>query len=116
MDPLAKLGGRKFVVTLVAVVAGLLTHGLGAGLTTEVVTLLLGVVGIFVSGNAMTTIKSLGLGNKSEPVADAVVTENPVASIQAQLDSIQQTVESAAQLTLQTQQIILAAVEQGNKK
>lgn len=63
-----KIGGRKFVLTIVILLFGSLLEAFGKnGLSANMVALLLGAGGIFGVANAATTIKQLGQPVATEP-------------------------------------------------
>lgn len=107
MDALEKLGGRKFVLAIISLVAGLLTHALSPkGLNAEVVGLIVGIIGTFSAANAYNTAKTVDVGAPAEPVVAADNSE--------QLNRIETTVEAIGKSALSTQQILVNAM-QGNR-
>lgn len=101
------LGGRKFVMTLAAMLIGTLTHIFAPrGLTTEFTMMLLGAVATFSGANVFTTIKGPAAAPAAE-ASDADPVDNEKIEQLAQLT--QATAESVDRLS----QLILSAM---NKK
>ncbi len=116
---LEKLGGRKFVLALISLIlgTGLAIHN-PAGLTPELVGLILGVVGTFGISNAVVTTKAMGMPSAEEapPVAATAALEERVIhaeirahnaesnalaavdALQGQLAIVSKTAENAAKL------------------
>ena len=110
---LESLGGRKFVLALFSLVAGLLTHALSPkGLSAEVVGLVVGVLGTFSVANTVATVKTSG-GQVAEEVAEAPVVAAAVepASHTEQLNRIEETVNAIGKTALQTQQVLVNAMQ-----
>jgi len=104
-----KIGGRKFVLAVISLIAGLATHVLSAkGLTTEVVGLIVGVIGTFSVANTVATVKAPGSqeGNTSSEETTAIQPAAATAATEALLEQIAVTVG-------QTQQLLINAMQAG---
>ena len=107
---LDRLGGRKFVLALFSLVAGLLTHALSPkGLSAEVVGLVVGVLGTFSVANTVATVKTSG-GQVAEEAPQATYTIG-VSQPSEQLDRIEETVNAIGKTALQTQQVLVNAMQ-----
>ena len=107
-----KIGGRKFVLAIISLIAGLVTHVLSAkGLTSEVVGLIVGVIGTFSVANTVSTIKA--------PTQEAAVEDDGevIADNSAELMKSHEALLEQIALTVgQTQQMLLNAMQAGNSK
>ena len=109
-----KIGGRKFVLAIISLIAGLATHVLSVkGLSTEVVGLIIGVIGTFSVANTVATIKTPGSQDVSELEFDALP---PVDHTQLDLLRGQQALLEQIAVTVGgTQQMLLNAMQAGNQ-
>jgi hypothetical protein len=106
------LGGRKFVLALFSLVAGMLTHALSPkGLSTEVVAMIVGVLGTFSVANTVATVKVPG--SQAAPIEESEPKEQQPALVDhsEQLSRIESTVEAIGKSALQTQQILVNAMQ-----
>lgn len=112
MDVLERLGGRKFVLAIISLVAGLLTHALSPkGLSTEVVAMIVGLVGTFSIANTVSTVHDIKT-NKDEPVVStSILTDEQLLSMMEKIAGIETTTEAIGASTLQTQQILVNALQ-----
>lgn len=106
-----KIGGRKFVLAVISLIAGLATHVLSAkGLTTEVVGLIVGVIGTFSVANTVATVKAPGsqegAASSSEEHEEGTAVTTTNAATEVLLEQIAVTVG-------QTQQLLINAMQAG---
>jgi hypothetical protein len=120
-DPLERFGGRKFVLALFSLVAGLLTHSLSPkGLSAEVVGLIVGVLGTFSAANTLLAHKAIGSAPASEEEAPATYTigigkDGNVVDHGDQLNRIEETSNAIGKTVLQTQQLLVNAMQAGKQ-
>ncbi len=75
---LDKLGGRKFLLTLIVIGVGSLVQALTAkGVTTEFAALLIGAATAFGASNAAISLKSMGMTSTSEGSSEEPVVQAP---------------------------------------
>lgn len=89
-DLFEKLGGRKFLFSILTLVVGTIVEvKTERGVSVNFVTLLLGVSGVFITGNALITSKALSTGNgegaPAAPSADSVSKED-ISEVKSQLE------------------------------
>lgn len=71
-----KLGGRKFLLAIIAIAVGTLIEIKGAhGLSANMAGLLAGVVGLFGAANAIVTSKAMSVAGEQSPGNEPTVTE-----------------------------------------
>ena len=98
MDILAKIGGRKFVLAIFAIL-GLFGLAIGnpESITTELITALIGILGVFNTANSWVTTKapqSTALPTYDEVKVDNMYAENLVAAHRQEMDEWKQVVEN----------------------
>lgn len=121
-----RLGGRKFILALLSLVAGLLTHAFSAkGLSTEVVAMIVGLVGTFSIANTVSTVKGIQAPEPEEtrePTYTIAVGKDgnvvdhaeQLARIEVLCDKIagiETTTEAIGKSALQTQDILVKALQ-----
>jgi hypothetical protein len=89
-DLFEKLGGRKFLFSILTLVVGTIVEvKTERGVSVNFVTLLLGISGVFITGNALITSKALSTGNgegaPSAPSNDSVSKED-ISEVKSQLE------------------------------
>lgn len=86
-----KLGGRKFIVLLAMLVAGGLADHFGkAGLSTNLVYLMLGLYGAFTAGNVGVTLRALKTGASLQDTVETRQDEAEVITSQPDVVSLEQ--------------------------
>jgi hypothetical protein len=105
-----KVGGRKFVLAIVSLIAGLVTHVLSVkGLTSEVVGLIVGVIGTFSVANTVATVKAPG----SQEIEADVQLPPPAPPVDNGQTAL---LEQIAVTVGQTQQLLINAMQAGNQQ
>ena len=111
------IGGRKFVLAIISLIAGLVTHVLSAkGLTTEVVGLIVGVIGTFSVANTVTTIKAPTETEVSEPSESILPSVRQPDEYSEQFASQQALLEQIAITVSNTQQMLVNAMQAGSQQ
>jgi hypothetical protein len=105
-DVLTRLGGRKFVAYVLALLSLVLVAGLmPGGLTSELSAGVVGLVAVFSGANAMSTISAIKAGSKP---AEAAV--EPVVSNNEQLDRIENITNQNASATNKVLQVLTTII------
>lgn len=125
MNPLDKLGGRKFVLSIISLVAGVAASSLSVkGLTPELVGLIVGVLATFSGTNVMVS-KAAMQTSSSDAAAPVTETEQQVAlpapavdqsEIIERLDRIEQTVGQVAVSASNTNKLLASAMAAGSSR
>ncbi len=114
---LDNLGGRKFVLAILSLVAGLLTHSLSPkGLSTEVVAMIVGILGTFSVANTVATVKA---PNSQEPtdVPEQVPSPATSAPVEPVADNGQTALLEQIAITVSnTQQLLVNAMQANNQQ
>jgi hypothetical protein len=110
-----RLGGRKMVLALLSVLVGAALYIAKGNISTEMVALLLGVVGAFNLGNvAATKIGSEAATAEAvaaSPPPPAADTSQDLMAISQQIEGVQATVSEVAQATALNQQGLAAILQ-----
>lgn len=119
-DVLSRLGGRKFVAFVLALVTCTLAAGLmPGGLTTELASAIVGLVAVFSGANAMSTIQAIkgGASQQGQQQQQDSQLEPPPAALDnaEQLDRIEAALTATQQAVLSVQQLLVKAIEMGSK-
>lgn len=109
------LGGRKFVLTLILIAAGVLVDTFSSkGISQELVALFVGIMTVYGASNAAISMKALkveGSGSQAEPQA-VVDYSAPIAEVNQQLQQLGKTVEAIGLSSTNTNKLLMAALKQ----
>lgn len=124
---LEALGGRKFLLAIISLVAGLLTHSLSPkGLSTEVVAMIVGIIGTFSVSNTIATIKAPGSQEPTEIAPEptggvqpnyslTIGQDGSIVDYSEQLKSQAALLEQIAITVSNTQQMLVNAMQAGQQ-
>jgi hypothetical protein len=115
-----KIGGRKFVIALVAVAAGLVVELAGKGLSPTLAGFLVAVVGAFSVTNM--SVSKKGLEQSASPAPSStelqpdltpqlVELQSTVQALQSQVDTSQETLGAIGQAVGNTQKLLQAIIQ-----
>ena len=115
-----KIGGRKFIFSLVALIVGTVVElKTERGISANFVALLVGVSGAFITGNALVTNKAIssGLGDgapSNEGAEPNAVSQDDIAEMKAQLSKSSELLENVGASVANVQKMAAAILKGTN--
>lgn len=110
-----KFGGRKFILTILLVVIGVLVDVFSAkGISQELVALFIGIMTVYGASNAAISMKALkveGTGSQSE-TAVASDPSAQIAEVSQQVQQIGHAIEAIGLSSTNTNKLLMAALKQ----
>lgn len=110
-----KFGGRKFVLTLILIISGVLVDIFSSkGISQELVALFVGIMTVYGASNAAISMKALKVESSGSQAETAAPVDNSaqVAEISQQLQQLGHAVESIGLSSTNTNKLLIAALKQ----
>lgn len=112
-----KFGGRKFILTLILIAAGILVDTLSVkGISQELVALFVGLITIYGASNAAISMKALKV-DSSTSAPDPAIAEQQAANLtelNGTLNQLSQTIEAIGLSSTNTNKLLMAIISKNS--